>query len=152
MNKKFSTGTKFCVGLILVCLSWQIHSENVVCKRIRAIYISGNVEKYAVPFQQGGIDNVNHDFVYDLSFDREKTAGQLTADCGNGVEAECQMILNVKNAVPASFSLPTTIRLIKFEGAIYIVNGVTISQKSKVKFEDFLVNEISPNGIDQVCP
>lgn len=121
--------------------------ERDICGEIKESYQNGNYKKHSVPSEQPTPDHL----VYKLDVNKDGRLDQLDAYCGNGSDASCEMVLGVAGQPPYEFSVPTGIRVVRFHGAIYIVNGLVIDASGHLSANNYVVHQLRPGVINAVC-
>lgn len=118
-----------------------------ICGEIKEAYQSGSYRKHSIPSEQPTPDHL----VYKLDVNKDGRLDQLDAYCGNGADASCEMMLRVAGQPPYEFSVPAGIRVVRFRGGIYIVNGLVIDASGHLSADNYVVHQLLPGTINAVC-
>lgn len=116
------------------------------CREIKSLIISGKLSNYSIPFTQERQDSLEYDVPIGIG-----KRGKLTANCGHGSDAICEIYLAAANGKVVQFSLPANIRLIKLRGRAYIVNGLSIHANGKFELKDYIVHRLQAHGVRPIC-
>lgn len=117
------------------------------CAAIARLWNTKGASRGSLPFQQPS----PNELIYTFDLDRNGRLDELSAVCGSGRDAQCELTLTVNGSQSAAFALPTGIRVIRLNNRVYIVNGVVIHQGGAVEFGNYQVHRLRVDGIQQIC-
>lgn len=126
----------------------EVHKESGKnCAQFNQLAAANKLKKYSIPFIETGPDS----WTYELGKNTNLSGRKLTANCGHGADAICEMALTKDGRVQFEFAVPTGIRVIAYRNGVYIITGVTYEASGTAEINNFDVFALRKNKAESIC-